>query len=154
VRFERTDIRAKPVLLFVAGLVVVVIAVNFALAGMFRLLQKREQARDRANEQLPAAEDPARRRPTDQPMPETIEDVRRRDVELWPPRARRYLERQERLLEKGGVDPETKQKTVPIQDAIDALADNLPARKRAPPDSHLRSLPSKASSGRTQTGGQ
>jgi hypothetical protein len=92
---------------------------------------------------LPAAAVDADRLPP-QPRLEEIEDVREGKFTYYPPRAEEYLSPEEKRLAQGGKGD------LPIGKAIDALAGKLPASRGGP----LGALPSKASSGRSSTGGQ
>jgi hypothetical protein len=148
VRYEREDIAPGTVLKFGLGLAVLVAASSWLMWWMFHIVLRQENKVKKTD--LPAAAVDADRLPP-APRLEALEDVRERNVKLMPPRAREALAGQEELLAKG--DP--KKGILPIKDAIEEI--RLPSRKgldSAAPASFATRLPSKASAGRRETGGQ
>lgn len=148
VRFERHDIAPASVLNF-AIVLTVVIAVASAIATWLALALTRAENKIKETSLPPAAVDKDFLPP--QPRLEALEDLReKKKAELFPPRAKAYLTGQEQLLLRGkpaaGVEP--------ISEAITQLAGRLPARKQPAPEAFGVMLPSKASSGRVDTGGQ
>jgi hypothetical protein len=139
IAYEHRDIDPKKV--FWAGVAfagLCLVGAGVALA-MFLGLHWRE---DNRPDKVPALPEAAvdQREEAFPPIPlEGVVDVKNRDVQLWPDRQKRGV---------GGKDH------VPISQVLDELPGKLKARKEAPPASYLRRLPSKASSGRTETGGQ
>ena len=152
VRHEHSDVPVRPIVTFVVGLLVVGVLIHLILAGLFLLFRDRERVKK--EEELPGAAVDTDELP---PVPlEGAEDVRRGRFRIYPPRAAEIKGPEKRRLEEGYVDPKTGKKTVPIDMAIDEVAGKLPARRggEAPGVNYERRLPSRASSGRTTTGGQ
>jgi hypothetical protein len=94
-----------------------------------------------------------------EPRLEEFDDVHAGTPELWPRRAEEGYAGQEKRLKSRGKDPKTGDTYIPIDEAIEQLAGKLPVRggepaQTRPPQTYLRQLPSKAASGRAQTGGQ
>jgi hypothetical protein len=141
-------VEVKPVAAFVAALLAIGIVIFFVLAGLFFLFADRERARKETD--LPPVAVPSGM-PKNQPKLEEVEDLEKGRVQLFPPRAAWVLEPEEKLLDEGG------KRALPIQEAIADLAGKLPSRGKpkqdGPPANFQRQLPSKASSGRTDTGG-
>ena len=146
VRYEHSDVNPKDVLLFAAALVGGLVVIVLVLWGLFHLFAARELPR-KQTDLPPAAVDGDRTPPG--PVLEGIEDVREKRYEAWPPRAERSLGPQGQQLAEGKAAG-----ALPIDRALDELAGKLPAGKAAPPPNYLRRLPSKASAGRSETGGQ
>jgi hypothetical protein len=148
VKFEGSDISPGPVYTFglaVAGLVAIA---AFVLTGFYAVLSGLETGKQ--NDLPPAAADKAATWPQE-PRLEAIDDIRKKNdtnFELLPKRADRFFDSQETLLDKGDKDH------LPIQQAIAELAGKLPAEKKAAPTGFSRRLPSRASAGRVETGGQ
>jgi hypothetical protein len=152
VRHETSDVPVRPIVTFVVGLLVAGVLIHLILAGLFVLFRDRERVKK--EEQLPGAAVDTDELP---PVPlEGAEDVRRGRFRIYPPRAAEIEGPEKKRLEEGYVDPKTGKKTVPIGQAIDEVAGKLKARREAAPPgaNHERRLPSRASSGRTTTGGQ
>ncbi len=150
VRYERGDVNLSRVVAIGAA-ITLVIAVLSAATTWLGLALSRSQERKQARRALPRA------RADSEPLPaaprlEAIEDLRQGKVELYPPRARAFLRSQKELLDEG--DPA--QGIEPIEKAIDRLANRLPVagKKHPAPTNFAVPLPSKAASGRAQTGGQ
>jgi hypothetical protein len=151
VRFEREDIAPGTVLKFGIGLAVLVAVSSWLMWWMFHTVLRYE--RDRKKTDLPPAAVDAREsdRLPPEPRLEAFDDLRDRNVKLMPPRARESLAGQEELLTQG----DAKRGILPIEEAIDEI--KLPSRKgpqSTPPESFSRRLPSKASAGRSETGGR
>jgi hypothetical protein len=158
VKYEDSDADTRAV--FNVGLVIgaLVIVSALGLIGFYRVLMILERAKvndlpTAATDQLSAGRLPP------QPRLEAIEDLRQpndSNYQLLPRRAANFFVSQEELLNKGD------DKHMPIAKAIEALAADpaggrpgkLPAEKNAPPSSFSRRLPSKATSGRVDVGGQ
>jgi hypothetical protein len=147
VAYEPSDVKPRGVVIFGVSLVVAGIVIQLALWGLFVLFARREPP-GRERELPPAVADKPGQLPPE-PRLEAVDDLKRGKVDLWPPRAQRFLGPEEKRLEEGGGG------AIPIDQAIAALAGKLPARKGSPaPETYLRRLPSKAASGRAETGGQ
>jgi hypothetical protein len=142
VRFERTDITARGIVLYgvVFGGGAAVIALAMTWFGHF--LVRAEQPLKKTD--LPEARVDADRLPPE-PRLEAIEDVRRDDVKLHPPRAAEFLQPQERTLVYG----DEKKGVLPIEKAIADLAWKLPVRKARPA---TPPTPSDTGSGRQSSG--
>lgn len=146
VRFERKDITSGSVLKFgvyLAG------GVGFVVVSMLwygDVLLRQHRKLDALD--LPRASTDEDRRPPE-PRLEALEDLRENKPRMFPPRAAEYYAPQlERLKSGGGTG-------TPIESAMGAVQ-SLPTRKtgdRAAPESFSIRLPSKASSGKTETGG-
>jgi hypothetical protein len=151
VRFEREDIEPGTVLKFGIGLVVLIVASSWLMWWMFNFI-KGYESRVKRTDLPPAAVDSERsERLPPGPRFETFEDLDNRNVKLMPPRARESLAEQEKLLANG----DTGRGILPIEKAIEEI--KLPSRKgagSAPPGSFSTRMPSKASAGRRETGGQ
>jgi hypothetical protein len=144
VAFEAKDIDTRQV--FIAGLAFAGIVVASSVFCLFLFWFLLAEERSRKGTDLPAAAaDAGERRLPPQPRLEALEDLRDRQntrYELLPPRAEEYFKEQ-------------REKLVKIDDAIQEAKAKLPARAGSPaPRSFQRPLPSKASSGWTETGGR
>jgi hypothetical protein len=126
VRFERADIQPRGIVLFGLVLGGGTLLVALAMTWFGNFLLRAEQPRKKTD--LPEARVDADRLPPE-PRLEGLEDVRQKNVRLFPPRARQHLQSQADLLSTGN---EAKG-ILPIQTAIDDLAGKLPARKGPPP---------------------
>jgi hypothetical protein len=151
VHYEHTDVTPRGPLIFVLFLVVLVAATMAGLVGLFNFLASREQASKETD--LPSAAVDQDSRPPE-PRLEEIEDVEKGRFRLHPARAEEILAAQKKRLESSGQDDATGLKYIPIEDAINQI--KLPFRAEPGKDgqSPMRGLPSKASAGRTNTGGQ
>ena len=146
VRFERTDITAGAIVKFgiYLGIGVGLVVVSMLWYGWS--LQAQHRKRDPLD--LPRASTDGERPP--EPRLEAQEDLDRGEARMFPPRADEYLKPQREQLRDGSAS------AMPIESAMD-VAKSLPYRKtgdNAPPTSFSRRLPSKASSGKSETGGQ
>jgi hypothetical protein len=120
VRFEREDIEPRPVVYFAVALIVGLIVVALILWGLFAFFEDREKARNKEAALPPAAVDENREPP--EPRLEQFDDVRKREVSLWPPRARQSLSPEARRLKEG--DPA--REAIPIDKAIADLSTDGP----------------------------
>jgi hypothetical protein len=149
VQYERSDVEARGILQFGAGLGVLIVGTVVAMWLLFRLVNSLEAPRKESD--LPrAVVDQERGLP---PIPlEGIEDVRDGKPRLLPPRAAEYTGPREQQLRQGNAA----QGVLPIDKAMAELAGQLKATRGAegPPRSYMIRLPSKAASGRVETGGQ
>jgi hypothetical protein len=149
VRFERADIEPGKVVNFsvILGVILVVVSV---LVTWLAWHVTSEENRIKATTLPPAKVDADRLPP--QPRLEALDDLRKpqNPIELYPPRARSFLEKQKQELKDGNLSENIE----PIDKAMAQLAGRLPARKQAPPAGFGVALPSKAASGRVETGGQ
>ena len=160
VRFERGDIDLSTVVWAGVAMSAAAVALSVATIWFGRALTRSE---DRRKETTlpPAAVDRERLPP--EPRLEALEEnpEARQDrgqskskreprpgYKLLPPRATSYFESQRETLEKGN----RKEGILPIEDALSQLAGRLPARKREAPSGYAVPLPSKAASGRVETG--
>lgn len=152
VRYERNDLRPWNLTKFVLYLLALtVLSVVFG-AWMAGWLFRREQPIKESV--LPEAlVRPAGSKGELPPIPlEAIEDIRKRQVALFPPRAANYYRADLERLANGdpvrGVEK--------IATTFEAMEGRLPTRKsaEAPPATYTIRLPSKAASGRVETGGQ
>lgn len=145
VRFERTDITAGKVLEIGAYLAGGVVLVVLTMLWYGRVLQAQHRKPDTLD--LPIASSDDDRLPPE-PRLEAMEDETAR---MFPPRAADYYKPQRGQLKAGGG------KILPIETAMDMVSNSLPVREskdKAAPKSFTIRLPSKASSGQSQTGGQ
>lgn len=152
VRYERSDVETRGILVFGVGLGVGLVVIAAAMVWFGRELTRLERPRKITDLPLAMVDgDPA--------LPdlhlESIDDLgpmpkgdkqksKPKYVQLMPPRASAYLKPQRKDLAEGAPGVE------PIQKAIDDLAGKLPVRAvtgTVPP------LPSKAASGREVSGG-
>jgi hypothetical protein len=147
VAYEYSDVSPRP--LVVAGVAFVVfMAVTLLGLWWFNEALFGEENAIKATDLPPAAVGP-----TEPPEPrlEEIEDVRAGRTGLWPERAEQYAAPRRKELDKG----DEKTGAVPIQEALRALPGLLPAQKGPTPGAYYgRRLPSKAASGRVETGGE
>jgi hypothetical protein len=143
VRYEHSDVAPRGVVIFAGILVAVLVVCGVFLHVLFFYFLRVEQKAKETD--LPAAAVDADRLPP-APRLEGIEEAGEGKFTFYPPRAEEYLLPEEKRLAEGGKGE------VPIGTAIDALAGKLPveAKRKAP----LGALPSKASAGRTSTGGR
>ncbi|MFO0927768.1 MAG: hypothetical protein U0736_12140 [Gemmataceae bacterium] len=149
VRYERTDASLKEVITFGTFLLVLALVAVFSMYWFAGELLRWD--RPRKSTTLPAAEvDKNKLSPG--PRLEAFEDIDQRDPRLFPARGADYLKPQEEVLKQGNP----KRNVEPIAAAIDQLAGRLPTREGAiaSPASNPVRLPSKAASGRTETGGK
>ena len=146
VRFERTDITADGVVKFGIFLASGVGLVVVAMLWYGNVLLEQHRKPDAMA--LPKAATDADNRPPE-PRLEALEDLRENKPRMFPPRAAEYYAPQRELLKTGGG------KSTSIDSAMAAVT-ILPVRKAgdsvAPENFSIR-LPSKASSGMTETGG-
>jgi hypothetical protein len=165
VRFERGDVDLRRVVA-IGGALVAIIAVLSAATTWLGLVLTRGEERRKKSPLPEAAVDrsslpPSPRLEGLEPIPipkearsgkKTERTEARPGYELFPPRAQISLRTQEEMLAKG--DP--KLGVLSIEDAIRQIETDhlLPARKSEPPANFAVPLPSKASSGRAQTGGK
>jgi hypothetical protein len=144
VRFERDDIKPGAILNY--GLLFAALA---TFASVFILIVVPRVLRwydpEKRTDLPPVAASAVE--PEPQPRLEGIEDLEKRRPRLLPPRAADYLRGQKDELAGDG-------KAMPIEDAMKALAGKLPAGKLATPQGFTVRLPSKAASGRVETGGR
>jgi hypothetical protein len=152
VAFEATDIDTRQV--FCAGLVLtgVIVASSVICFFLYWFLLVQEQSR-KGTDLPPAATEAGEQRLPPPPRLEALEDLRDehdRRFQLLPQRAEEYLAEQRKKLEEGTSS------TLKIDGAIKEAEAKLPVRANAPPAprSFQRPLPSKASSGWTETGGR
>ena len=146
VRFERTDITAGSIVKFGVYLAAGVALVVVSMLWYGRVLQAGHRKPDALA--LPRASSDGDRLPP-QPRAEAMEDLDEGKSRMFPPRAAEYYAPQRELLEAGGGN------STPIQSAMEAVTKSLPARKaKAEPGGFSIRLPSKASSGHTETGGR
>ena len=146
VRFERTDITASAIVKFgiYLGTGVALVVVSMLWYGWS--LQAHYSKPDPLA--LPRASTDGERPP--EPRLEAQEDLDRGEARMFPPRAAEYLKSQRDQLRDGSGS------ALPIEAAMDT-AKSLPFRKtgdNAAPTSFSRRLPSKSSSGKSETGGQ
>jgi hypothetical protein len=154
VQFERTDVEAKGVVQFGIGLTVLIVGTMVAMVLLLRLIERLEKPR-KESDLPPAAVDQSKGLP---PIPlEGIEDVRDGRPRLHPPRAADYATPREGQLRKGGPD----EGVLPIDRALEQYATELAgqdeqSKRKVPaaPAAFSVRLPSKAASGRVETGGQ
>ena len=148
VRFERSDVEYRGVVLFGVILSTCVALVVPAMLWLGHVLLNLEKPR-KVTDLPPAAVDADQLPP--EPRLEALDELRERKARLYPPRAEEYLDAQKKLLADG--DPKKGIEEVSL--AIEALAGRLPVREGAAeaPVSFSRRLPSKAASGRKFTGG-
>jgi hypothetical protein len=141
VRFERSDVEPRNVVVFAGALVVAVVVIALFLWGVFFLFEARDRVR-KETDLPPAAVDRERLPP--QPRLEELDDLRQGKTELWPQRGRNFLGPEEKRIEPS------------VNEAMTELAGKLPAKEgpSATPPNFLRRLPSRASAGRLETGGQ
>ena len=146
VRFERTDITANGVVKFGLYLSTGVGLVVVSMLWYGDTLMGQSRKPDALN--LPQAATDTDRLPPE-PRLEALEDLREDKPRMFPPRAAEYYAPQlERLKTGSGTG-------TPIESAMGAV-ESLPVRKtgdRAAPGNFSIRLPSKASSGKTETGG-
>jgi hypothetical protein len=144
IAYESKDINPRAV--FWAGVGFVALNLFSAVVALatFLVLREREVARNKERELPEAAVDVEKDDLPPIPL-EQIEDVypQRGDVQLWPRRSRKGISDQAKAIDR----------------EIGRLANKLPVRpgsedETAPPAGWERRLPSKASSGRTDTGEQ
>lgn len=149
VRYERSDANVKEVVTFGTFLLVLALGATFSMSWFGDELLRWEKPR-KAVGLPPAAVDQDRQPP--EPRLEAFDDINRRDVGLFPPRAETYVKPQLKMLEAGNPARNVEA----ISKAIDQLADRLPTRAgaAAAPATNTVRLPSKAASGRVTTGGQ
>ena len=145
VRFERSDITAGSIVKFGVYLAAGVVLVVVSMLWYGRTLQADRRKPDALA--LPRASSDDDRLP---PMPraEAMEDLDEGKSRMFPPRAAEYYAPQRALLETGGGN------STPIESAMEEVT-KLPAHKtKAAPGGFSIRLPSKASSGHTDTGGK
>jgi hypothetical protein len=152
VAFEPTDIDTRQVFIVGLGLAGVIVASSVFCLFLYWFLLAEERSRKRTDLPL-AATDAGERRLPPPPRLEALENLRDehdRRYQLLPPRAEEYLAGQRKKLEEGTST------TLTIDKAIKIAQENLPVRANAAPAprSFQRPLPSKASSGTTETGGR
>ena len=123
VRFERSDVTAGGILTFGAGLAGGLVVVILAMLWFGRAMKTRIDNERKIADLPPAHVDKNRLPP--EPRLEAWEDVRQKNVQLFPPRASGYLKSQRELLDEGNA----KTGVLPIRTAIDDLAGKLPVRK-------------------------
>jgi hypothetical protein len=161
VRFERADVEMGGVVRFATWLGVVLAVTSGLTMWLAYYVAKREGPR-KVTDLPPAAVDDTNvvhgKSETFAPLPpeprlEALDDVRdreKRSFEMLPHRAAEYYHKQERELADGdkaaGVEP--------IGEAIKQAPGLLRARKEPAPSNYGVALPSRASAGRTTTGGQ
>jgi hypothetical protein len=144
VRFERSDVEYRGVVMFGVILALALVVIVPSMFWLGRWLVKTDVVE--TDRLPPAAIHEADRLPPDP----RLEYVQKGQPRVTPPRAGDILANQRQLLDKG--DP--KRGIQPIAEALDALAGKLPAQKdRAAPTNFSPRLPSKATSGRRDTGG-
>jgi hypothetical protein len=147
VRYEHSDVDTRRVFyvgLALAGSVALFMAL---LVGLYWLLLRAQQPTK--GDDLPAAASDEQDRLPPEPRLEGIDDLRDQRFRPWPPRAAEQLGPAEKRLQEGGKGE------LPIAEAIKDLAGKMPATSdEAPPAGARLRLPSKASSGRTFSGGQ
>jgi hypothetical protein len=148
VQFERTDVEARGVVQFGVGLAVLIIGTAVAMWLLFRLVTRLE-APGKESDLPPAVVDQDRGLP---PIPlEGIEDVREGRPRHLPPRGAEYAGPREKQLRRGSEG----QGVLPIEVAMGEVARQLKAREGGvAPRTYTIRLPSKAASGRAETGGQ
>ncbi len=147
VRFERSDITANSITKFGFFLASGVGLVVVSMLWYGDVLMAKSRKSDALN--LPQADTDTDRLPPE-PRLEALEDLREDKPRMFPPRAAEYYAPQIEQLKAGGGD------ATPIAEAMDAVSKSLPVRKtgdRAAPGNFSIRLPSKASSGKTETGG-
>ena len=146
VRFERSDITAISITKFGFYLASGVGLVVVSMLWYGDTLMGQSRKPDALN--LPQAATDTDRLPPE-PRLEALEDLREDKPRMFPPRAAEYYAPQlERLKTGSGTG-------TPIESAMGAV-ESLPVRKtgdRAAPGNFSIRLPSKASSGKTDTGG-
>ena len=146
VRFERTDITAGSIVKFGMYLGAGIVLVVVSMLWYGRILQAQHRKPDALD--LPSASTDDDRRPPE-PRAEAMEELDEGKSRMYPPRAAEYYAPQRERLEAGGGN------STPSQSAMDAVTESLPVRKaKAAPGGFSIRLPSKASSGHTDTGGQ
>lgn len=118
VRFERSDVQYRAIVIFAVILCVSLLVVAAAMTWFGNVLLGLDQPR-KITTLPPAAVDDDRLPP--EPRLEGIDDVRTNRVRLYPARAEEYYAEQKQLLEQGN----TEKGIVPIGKAIDALAGRL-----------------------------
>jgi hypothetical protein len=148
VRFEHSDVNVSKLLKVVLPIVLILILATVATLWLGQWLTRSEEGRKKST--LPPAYEDTKAQQLPQPALESMEDMVHARVRLYPPRAREDLARQEKKQKKDGV--------VPIDEAIQQMAQALQQqskdqKQRHAPDSFAVPLPSKASSGRAETGG-
>jgi hypothetical protein len=150
VGYERSDVSPRDVVVFVAILTGVLLVCAVFLHALFFYFMRVEQ-KAKETDLPPVAQGEDDRWPP-APRLEGIEDVGAGKFTFYPPRGEEYLKKGKDELDEGGG------KDIPLDKAIDALANHLPVLPRPKEseraDAPLGSLPSKASAGRTNTGGQ
>jgi hypothetical protein len=147
VRFERSDVKLSTVVAI--GIVSTVIITVLSTATVwFGLFLNRVENKRKVTTLPPAKVDRDQLPPA--PRLEAHEDLDRKKVALFPPRAQITLQPQEEMLKKGNK----KERVLPIAEAINDLAGHLPAEEHPPPPGFGVPLPSKAASGRVETGGK
>ena len=148
VRFERIDITAGSIVKFGIYLAAGVSLVVVSMLWYGRALQTQNRKPDPLN--LPRASTDDERQPPE-PRLEAMEDLDEGKASMFPPRAAEYYSSQREQLKTGGGA------VTPIESAMETVSKSLPVRKtgdRAAPTSFSTRLPSKASSGKTETGGR
>ena len=150
VRFERTDITANGVVKFGLYLSTGVGLVVVSMLWYGDVLIRQHRKLD-ALALPPASTDADRRLP--EPRLEALEDLRENKPRMFPPRAAEYYAPPLERLKTGDED----KGILKIEVAMGAVSKSLPVRKtgdNAAPTSFSRRLPSKASSGKSETGGR
>lgn len=154
VKFERSDIASKSAVQFGVGLGVLVVGTMVAMGLLLRYISGLEKARKVSD--LPAAAvDQSQGLP---PIPlEGIEDIRDGRPRLFPPRAAEDAAPRQAQLREGDAG----KGVLPIGSAMKQYAEGLAdggakgkGQEAAAPTTFTIRLPSKAASGRVETGGQ
>lgn len=154
VAYERTDVAARPVVIFAAALTAVILATVGLMSWMFWSIQSLEDPQKTTD--LPTAQ--SAREAGLPPIPlEGIEDIGEGRPRLFPPRGAEYTAPRERQLRQG----DAKQGVLPIEQAMAQFAADVQKKdesskrqvEKAPSSFSIR-LPSKAASGWRDTGGQ
>jgi hypothetical protein len=147
IRWEREDISERNVWIFGLFLAAGIALCIFAMIGLYLWLESAMNPTKKSD--LPPAYVEENVKPVG-PTLEGFDDVRDGHVELFPPRAARLLLPEEKKLAEG----DAADGKLPIAQGMEAIASRFGKKKDgAGPGGTNRKLPSKASAGRTSTGG-